>query len=168
MAVGKLAPVLLYLRKVSGGETEPDDGWLLDRFVCDQDAEAFAALVRRHGPMVLGVCRRMLGCSDDADDAFQAVFLLLVRKARVIRKCESIGPWMHKVARRTALKIKSRIVRERARLRPLDDAAAPVNDDFIWRELRPVLDDAIGSTAAAGNDFDGQVCQPLRWAAEHV
>src|SRR5690348_2601329 len=74
------------------------DGQLLDRFVNSREEAAFAALLRRHGPMVLHVCRRVLGRIHDAEDVFQATFLMLARKAGAIRKRDSVGCWLHGVA----------------------------------------------------------------------
>src|SRR5688500_15795184 len=83
------------------GILPPGDGALLDRFVEGCDEAAFEALVARHGPMVLGVCRRLLG-PHDADDAFQATFLVLIRKAGRIRNPDRLGPWLYGVATRVA------------------------------------------------------------------
>jgi DNA-directed RNA polymerase specialized sigma24 family protein len=83
-----------------GGAT---DGDLLDLYVRQKDEAAFEALVRRHGPRVLGVCRRILGNSSDAEDAYQATFLVLVRKAAGIRPSGMVGNWLYGVAHRTAL-----------------------------------------------------------------
>src|SRR5262245_50110027 len=78
------------------------DAQLLEAFLTRHEEAAFAALVRRHGPMVFGVCRRILGDHHDAEDAFQATFLVLLRKAPTIRPGKAVGPWLHGVARRTA------------------------------------------------------------------
>ena len=81
------------------------DGQLLERFTAQSGADselAFEAIVRRHGPMVLGVCRRVLGDEHAAEDAFQATFMVLALKSRTIRKLESLGPWLHGVAVRIA------------------------------------------------------------------
>jgi hypothetical protein len=96
---GGLHELLGHLHRTGGGLT---DGQLLGRFLSNRDEEAFAAIVRRHGPMVLGVCRRLLHDFHDAEDAFQATFLVLARKAAVVKQ-ESLGTWLYGVASRTAL-----------------------------------------------------------------
>src|SRR5262249_59361549 len=87
----------------------PDDAatrdvQLLERFARLGDRAAFERLVQRHGPMVLGVCFRVLGNEHDADDAFQATFLVLARRAGAIRKSESVGSWLYGVASRIAVR----------------------------------------------------------------
>ena len=97
------------------------DGQLVERFVGRQDFEgeaAFAALVSRHGPMVLTVCRHLLGDLHLAEDAFQAVFMVLARRARSIRRPELLGPWLHGVATRVAFKARAQVHRRRQRERP--------------------------------------------------
>src|SRR5215475_10091694 len=92
--------VLRHLRDLvtaEGARAAPDEQ-LLRRFARGREEAAFAALVRRHGPLVLSVCRRVLRQEQDAEDAFQAVFLVLARKAGAIRKEESLGSWLHGVA----------------------------------------------------------------------
>src|SRR5215212_5966706 len=79
------------------------DSELLGRFVAEREEEAFAELVRRHGPMVLSVCRRVLHHRQDAEDAFQATFLVLVRRAHAIVPRDRVGNWLYGVACRTAL-----------------------------------------------------------------
>jgi len=84
MPTTQLAPVLSYIRKIAASDAGvcPTDGQLMARFVASRDETAFTVLVRRHGPMVLGVCRRVLGDWHAAEDAFQATFMLLARKAK--------------------------------------------------------------------------------------
>src|SRR5262245_36878070 len=118
------------------------DGQLLGLFLDQRDEAAFATLVRRHGPMVLGVCRRILGNAADAEDAFQATFLVLVRKAASLKSRPVLGDWLHCVARRTALKAKGvaahRWVREQAMARP-EAQSQEVPDDLLL-----VLDEELG------------------------
>ncbi|HEX5272859.1 MAG TPA: sigma-70 family RNA polymerase sigma factor [Gemmataceae bacterium] len=117
------------------------DGRLLECFLRVRDEEAFAALVRRHGPMVLGVCRRVLAHAHDAEDAFQATFLVLARRAGSVVPRERVGNWLYGVAYRTALKAKSAAARRRARERQVADMpepAAPEGD--VWPDLRSLLD----------------------------
>src|SRR6516165_86161 len=100
--------VLRHIRELAATSTHdqlPDDQ-LLQRFLVDQSEAAFAALVRRHGPLVLAVCRRTLHNWHDAEDAFQATFLILARRANTIRKQQSLGSWLHGVAYRAAAKIR--------------------------------------------------------------
>src|SRR5262245_62114216 len=99
-----LNTVLRHLRQLiclPDGDAQTDRH-LLQQFVQRHDEDAFAELVRRHGPMVLGVCRRLLGDAHAAEDAFQATFLVLVRKAGAISWRETIGSWLYQVACRTA------------------------------------------------------------------
>src|SRR5919112_2758479 len=100
----------------SGTVTGMSDAQLLERFASRRDEAAFEALLRRHGPMVLGVCRRVLGNPHDAQDAFQATFLVLARKAGSIHAGDSLAPWLHGVAHRVA--VRSRVGQVRRRTRP--------------------------------------------------
>src|SRR6516225_4722824 len=93
------------------------DALLLDRFVDQWDQAAFGDLVRRHGPMVLGVCRRIMRDPHAAEDAFQATFLLLARKAGSVRKRGSVGSWLHGVAHRVALEARGVASRRQAPVR---------------------------------------------------
>src|SRR5919199_4396067 len=96
------------------------DAHLLDRFVRCRDEGAFAALMERHGPMVLGVCRRVLRDPHEADDVFQATFLVLVRKAASLRRPELLGNWLYGVAYRIALQARAGAARWRALERQVD------------------------------------------------
>jgi RNA polymerase sigma factor (sigma-70 family) len=122
---------------------EVSDGQLLDLFIRHKDASAFAGLVRRHGHMVLGVCQRILANSHDAEDCFQAAFLVLVRKATTIQPREMVGNWLYGVAYRTALEAKKMAARRRNREKKKFDMRRPVTDPDRWQELRPLLDEEL-------------------------
>jgi RNA polymerase sigma factor (sigma-70 family) len=123
---------------------EPADDALLERFAGQREHEAFAALVQRHGPMVLGVCRRVLQHEQDAEDAFQAVFCVLARKAKAIHWSSAVGGWLHAVAFRIARKAKTLQVRRRMRESQLPDVPAPDNPpEWVWRDLGPILDEEV-------------------------
>src|SRR5262245_62024165 len=97
------------------------DGELLERFVTAHEESAFAILVQRHGPMVLGVCRRILANSHDAEDAFQATFLVLARKGSSIVPREMVGNWLYGVAYRTATKARTMAIARRAKERRVSE-----------------------------------------------
>src|SRR6478672_8466425 len=104
--------------------TADTDAALLTQFATSGDARAFAVLVERYGGMVLGVCRRTAGHEQDAEDAFQATFLVLARKAAAIRRRESIGPWLYGVATRVGTKAREASARRQTRETTLDEALA--------------------------------------------
>src|SRR5258707_8494712 len=118
MPASNAAKVLRHLRDAALREgVGLSDGQLLDHCIHRHDEAAFAALVRRHGPMVWGVCRRMLRGYQDAEDAFQATFLVLVRKASSIRPPEMVANWLYGVAHLTALRARASTARRRGRER---------------------------------------------------
>lgn len=116
------------------------DGQLLECFSAQGEEAAFEALVRRHGPMVLGVCRRVLGNYHDAEDAFQATFLVLVRKAASIRPPGMVGNWLYGVAYQTALKVRAGAMKRRGREKQMMDMPEPEVPQNLWRDLQPLLD----------------------------
>jgi RNA polymerase sigma factor (sigma-70 family) len=147
MAHEPLRTVLHHLRRLTA---VPDgagvsDAHLVERFVTSHDEAAFELLVRRHERLVLNVCRRVLPDSHDAEDAFQATFLVLVRKAASIGKRDSVAGWLYRVAYRVALRARSRSAGRAAREKPADLAALPAPEapDAVWRELRPLLDQEV-------------------------
>jgi RNA polymerase sigma factor (sigma-70 family) len=126
--------------RVLGTQGYPDqtDGQLLRQFLSQRDETAFVALVRRHGPMVLGVCRRILGNPADAEDAFQATFLVLVRKAPSLTARTVLGDWLHGVARRTALSARRACAHRRTKEQAM--ARPEVQDDATQDDWLPLLD----------------------------
>jgi RNA polymerase sigma factor (sigma-70 family) len=145
MADNRLDGVLQHIHKLVAAEHggAPADGELLERFVRRRDEAAFAALVQRHGPMVLGVCRRVLKDSHDAEDACQAAFLILARRAASIRKRASVGSWLHGVAYRAAANLRRQVARRRGREVPVVDVAQPAPAELTWCEVRTVLDEEL-------------------------
>jgi RNA polymerase sigma factor (sigma-70 family) len=135
----------LLLQAAAGDAEGKTDGQLLEQFLARRDEAAFAALVRRHGPMVLGVCRRILDNAADADDAFQAAFLVLVRRAVSLTGRRVLGDWLHGVARRTALKARSAAARRRAKEQAMarpEAQGADARDDWL-----PLLDEELARLA---------------------
>jgi RNA polymerase sigma factor (sigma-70 family) len=128
-------------RTLLGDGGEKTDGQLLEAFLSDGEESAFEALLRRHGPMVLGVCRRVLRNDADAEDAFQATFLVLFHKAASLRRSGPLGSWLYGVAFRTALGAKSAAARRSAKEEARRTMAVPqpLAED-TWREVQAVLD----------------------------
>jgi RNA polymerase sigma factor (sigma-70 family) len=144
MATGRLANL------VRSARAAPlPDGDLLDAFLRRHDEAAFEQLVRRHGPMVLGVCRRVLGSTPDADDAFQAAFLVLVRKAGSIVPRDLVGPWLYGVARRTALRARSLRMRRHQRERQVERLPEPAGVGPDAGDVRDVLDEELSALPEA-------------------
>jgi RNA polymerase sigma factor (sigma-70 family) len=137
--------IVRHLRQVVGDQAirESTDAELLKRFLALGEQDAFALLVRRHGPMVWGVCRHLARGEQDAEDAFQAVFLVLARSGASIRRREAVAGWLHGVACRVARRANRRNARRRERERRAavpEEAPAP---DPGWRELQARLDEAL-------------------------
>lgn len=131
----------------TGQPGAPSDRECLERFVAQGDQEAFAVLIRRHGPMVHGVCRRILQHIEDAEDAFQATFLVLARKAGSIRWKRSIGPWLYQTAYRLACKGRTEASRRRKHERQAIAEASTPAVDPSWREVCVVLDQELHGLA---------------------
>jgi RNA polymerase sigma factor (sigma-70 family) len=145
----KLGRTLKQIRRWAGlraADTLSDQD-LLKRYVASKDESAFATLVKRHGPMVWGLCRQMLRHAQDAEDAFQAVFLVLVRKAATIRKQESVGGWLYSVAFRVAKRLRASSARRRAREQPLANGVAAAVEDLSWRDVQVVLNEELNRLA---------------------
>jgi RNA polymerase sigma factor (sigma-70 family) len=142
MASGSVGEIIQHLRRTAGQDGGgATDGQLLDRFVARRDEAAFAALVGRDGPMVWGVCRRVLGSRQDAEDAFQATFLVLVRKAASVVPREMIANWLYGVAHQTALNARAAAARRGRRERQVAEMPEPaVQEQGLWSDLRPLLD----------------------------
>lgn len=114
--IGKpVNPILHHVRTVAGSAAAQPDAELLSRYLAQHDEAAFTALVARHGPMVLSVCQSVLRHRQDAEDVFQAVFVVLARRGAAIRRGDSVAGWLHGVARRLALKARATAARRRAR-----------------------------------------------------
>jgi RNA polymerase sigma factor (sigma-70 family) len=112
---------------------------LLERFIAENDEDAFRTLIERHGPMVLGVCRSVLGEPHDAEDAFQNTFLALVQNAGTIRNRDSLGPWLHRVALRLARRARARAGGRRDRERRSSRSEAEAARDESELFSPPVL-----------------------------
>jgi RNA polymerase sigma factor (sigma-70 family) len=144
MATATLGGFLQHLRKAMAAETlaSLSDCELVERFLASHDEASFQALLQRHGPMVLRVCRRALPDEQDVEDAFQATFLVLARDARAIRKHESLANWLHGVAYRVALDVqKARARRRKFETKaPVAAGTVTLTDEVSWKELRSVLD----------------------------
>jgi RNA polymerase sigma factor (sigma-70 family) len=125
-------------------EAELTDGQLLECYVRGREETAFAALVGRHGPMVWGVCRRVLRSQQDAEDAFQASFLVLVRRAASVMPRELVANWLYGVAHQTALKARAIAAKRGAREKQVTAMPEPaVESRELWDDLQPVLDEEL-------------------------
>jgi RNA polymerase sigma factor (sigma-70 family) len=151
MATARLDSLLQHIHKLAGGARNAhwSDRQLLDKFVSGRDESAFSALISRHGPMVLRVCRRVLHNEQDAEDAFQATFLVLARNSASIRQREALVGWLHGVAYRTAMKARRSAARRRKHEARLVHCIVPSRNrgldsaDPSWKEVRVALDEEI-------------------------
>jgi RNA polymerase sigma factor (sigma-70 family) len=148
MPQATLTDVLRHLRRIWEAQEArgQPDGDLLERFLTHNDQAAFSALVHRHGPVVLGVARRVLGDLHAAEDVFQATFLVLVRRAGSIWKHKPLAGWLYGVAQRIALRARAKAAAQRnleRRSEPMPQSE-PL-DDLTWQELRGVIDKEIAA-----------------------
>src|SRR5262249_42030389 len=136
--------VMQHLRTILRDGVGLTDGKLLEDYISRRDEAAFAALVRRHGPMVWGVCRRVLRSHHDAEDAFQATFLVLVRKAASITSRELLANWLCGVARQTALKARGSVAKRKRRERRGPEMLEPaaIRQDQ-WHDVQTLLDEEL-------------------------
>jgi RNA polymerase sigma factor (sigma-70 family) len=141
MAAANVDAFLRRLTRRMAAETwaNESDQQLVGRLLEERDQAAFEVLVRRHGPMVYRVCWRILQHAQDAEDAFQATFLVLARKLPTVRKQHSLASWLHGVARRVALKAQTQSAARR-RERRVAAPAGVLHDEVSWAEVRTLLD----------------------------
>jgi RNA polymerase sigma factor (sigma-70 family) len=140
-------------RLATGRADDVTDGQLLAVFAASRDEAAFAVLLARHGPMVLATCRRVLGNAADADDAFQASFLVLARRAGSLGGVRTASAFLYGVAVRVARKARVREARRRAREREAIRMPTPhPTADADWRDVRPVIDEELDKLAAHYRD----------------
>src|SRR5579884_1215354 len=144
MAIRHWQQFLGHLRTLVGPQDQDSDAELVERYLRCLEEAAFAALVRRHGPMVLGVCRRMLRNAHDAEDAFQAAFLVLARKAGSIRNRRSLAAWLYEVAYHIAARMRAEAARRHIHERQVAamrrEKSAPETRET---ELAAVLDEEL-------------------------
>jgi RNA polymerase sigma factor (sigma-70 family) len=146
MARTQLNAVLRHIHTLAGApnDREPADRELLERFVERGEEAAFTVLVRRHGRLVESVCRHVLRHHQDAEDALQATFLVLARKAAGIRKREALASWLHGVAYRIALAARRNAARRRAKEKEaMTKPSAQIPPETAWRDVQEILDEEI-------------------------
>jgi RNA polymerase sigma factor (sigma-70 family) len=148
MAGAQLAEVLRHLHHFAGKPDDWNDAQLLQCFLERRDESAFRILVERHGGMVLSVCRNVLRQQQDAEDAFQATFLVLARNAASIRQGTALASWLYGVAYRTALKARSQMIKRQQHERRAGKVTETRADlDLAWRELQAVLSEEVNRLA---------------------
>jgi RNA polymerase sigma factor (sigma-70 family) len=146
MASNVLNSVVRQLHRVGlHGEASLTDAELLECYIARRDETAFAEMVRRHGPLVLGVCRRVLRDEHDAEDAFQATFLVLVRKAASIRPRAMLSNWLYGVAHNTALKANAMKRKRRAKEQEAGTLPRPEVSTQTWQQLQNLLDEELSA-----------------------
>jgi RNA polymerase sigma factor (sigma-70 family) len=145
MATAQLDTLMRHIKGLAAGHTgrHRTDRQLLDDFAARRDESAFAALLSRHGAMVLRVCRRVLRHEQDAEDAFQATFLVLARHTASIRERETLASWLYGVAYRTAMEAKRKAARRRRHEARLRDRTPPAAASPTWDDVQAVLDEEV-------------------------
>lgn len=148
MASRQMVNVVGVLRGLAGTVRTPEqlpDNQLLERFALQNDEAAFTTLVQKYGSMVWGVCHRVLGNGADADDAFQATFMVLVRRASEVSGYQSLSGWLHNVACRVALKARCTLARQhKAEHAPMEEQSSwPEEDPVASNELHQMLDEEL-------------------------
>jgi RNA polymerase sigma factor (sigma-70 family) len=146
MATPTLGTFLRSLKQAMGAEAlaSCSDRELVEQFRSARGDAVFRAILERHGPMVLQVCRRVLSSPTDVEDAFQATFLILIRRGHTVRRHSSLASWLHGVAWRSALKLRTQSDRRRRReARTAESTPTAVTDDTTWGELRGILDEEL-------------------------
>jgi RNA polymerase sigma factor (sigma-70 family) len=143
MSVRSIQGVQRYLRRLCDEAVPPDDAVLLHRYVAAEDREAFALLIARHGPMVLGTARRFVGNTHDAEDVFQAVFLSLARLAKRIRQGRALPAWLHQATCRIAAKVRKD--RGPGSQEPSPESCENIDPaaHLVWQEVRQALDEEL-------------------------
>ena len=145
MPATQFGKVIQHIHAMAAGRpvAERTDRQLLDAFFAHRDEEAFATLVSRHGPMVYCVCRRLLHHEQDAEDAFQAVLIVLAQNGKSLRKREALAEWLHGIAYRTAMKAKRTASRRRNHEALLQSRTAASSSSPSWSDVQVVLDEEI-------------------------
>jgi RNA polymerase sigma factor (sigma-70 family) len=169
MANAPWGVVLRHVRQIVAAEDQPQatDAELLQAFIARRDEAAFTALVRRHGPMVLGVCRHLLHHQQDAEDAFQATFLILARQVATLRNRQALTGWLHGVAYRTCQSLKRAAARRRkheGQVRTIPPQT-PVAE-LAWREVQAALEQEIARLPEKYRTVFVLCCQEGRSRAE--
>src|SRR4051794_1357065 len=143
MPVRSIEGLQRYLRRLCAEAVPSEDALLLDRFVAANDREAFALLIARHGPMVLGTARRLVDNTHDAEDVFQAAFLSLARLAKTIRQGRTLPAWLHKTTCQIAAKVRKK--RVGGSNEPTREPCATVDPgaQLVWQEVRQALDEEL-------------------------
>lgn len=154
MATASPSSVLHYVHQLIPRERgDCTDRQLLHDFVSNQDQSAFTALVRRHGPLVLSVCQRSLQHTQDTEDAFQAVFIVLAQQAATIRKCDSLASWLYGVSTRIALRARRDLARRRKHEQCVPPRTTlPQGWEMAWKEVQAVLDEELSQLSAIYRD----------------